>query len=173
MWLKNWILWSISPLVITGGVTVTKLDWKLHPLDTHTTQLHTHHHDNTSSTQPPQQLVKSHYTHACCRKNTLSPHYGAGIHTNPYLLTLDIICSFWAGPVAMSLVNLPCSCQTISHPSCNLDHPISVCRLVQSPHVDFSSKLNQLLWHHVVNQPKYLMFMFWLAKSPHWKALAS
>jgi hypothetical protein len=41
IWLKNWILWSISPLVTTGGVTGTQLVWKLHPLDHHTTQLHT------------------------------------------------------------------------------------------------------------------------------------
>jgi hypothetical protein len=40
IWLKNWILWSISPLVTTGGVTGTQLDWKLHSLDHHTTQLH-------------------------------------------------------------------------------------------------------------------------------------
>jgi hypothetical protein len=41
IWLNNWILRSISPLVTTGGVTGTQLDWKLHPLDHHTTQLHT------------------------------------------------------------------------------------------------------------------------------------
>jgi hypothetical protein len=90
---------------------------------------HTHHHDNTSNTQQPQQLHNSHYTHVCCRTTTLSHHYGAGTNTKSYLLTLDM-CSFWAGPFAISRVNLPCSFQNISHHSCNLHHLTLAFRLV-------------------------------------------
>ncbi|KAA1106848.1 hypothetical protein PGTUg99_018442 [Puccinia graminis f. sp. tritici] len=53
----NWILWSISPLVATGGVTGTQLDWKLHPLDHHYTQLHNSPPWQHFNTQQHQQIT--------------------------------------------------------------------------------------------------------------------